>query len=116
MTEELKKLIATAERTKRGSYRDFLITSMGEAYSEFWATEDDNAFNNMLVLAGDFIEDKWVMLSERQCDALNIFGLSRLGVIDVPSKYDCIRIHFENPIEIYLVTSNILARGIEEQL
>ena len=113
MTEELKQLIATAERAKRvdsGSYKDFLIASMGEAYSGLWAGSEGNGFNNMLVLAGDFIEDKWVMLSQRDCDALNLFGLSYLGVVDVPTKYDCIRLHFESPIKIATIASSICAK------
>lgn len=109
MTQELRKLIATAERKESGSYKDFLIASMGEAYNGFWAGSEGNDFNNMLVLAGDFLEDKWIVLSQANCDALNIFGLVRLGVIDVPTKYDCIRLHFEQPIEIEMVASSILA-------
>lgn len=115
MTEELKDLMYTAERAHTGRYSDFLIASVGEAYSGFWAGSEGNGFNNMVVLAGDFNEDYWVILSPLQCDALNIIGLSRLGVIDVPTKYDCIRIHFEEPIEIMSVASSILAKGRLEE-
>lgn len=112
MTKELRQLIATAERKESGIYQDFLIASMGEEYSGLWAGSEGNGFNNMLVLAGDFLEDKWIVLSQANCDALNIFGLVRLGVIDVPTKYGCIRIHFDEPIEIMIAASSILAKGL----
>ena len=43
MTEELKKLIATAERKESGKYRDFLITSMGETYSDYGLAKRETA-------------------------------------------------------------------------
>ena len=112
MTEELKKLIATAKRAKiNESYKDFLIASMGEEYSGFWAEDGGNGFNNMLVLAGDFDQDKWVVLSQRQCDAINLFGMAKLGVVDVPTKYDCIRLHFNQPFKIKMIASAIIIKA-----
>lgn len=110
MTEKLKRLVATAKRKASGCYSDFLIISMGEAYSGFWGA---NGFNNMLVLAGNFLEDEWVILSRMQCDSINILGKSYLSVVDVPEKYDCIRLHFENPIEVISSESTILTKGAE---
>ena len=113
MTEELKQIIDNANYTEHGVYSDFLFISMNEAYNGLWAAYGANGFNNMIVLAGDLAKNEWVRLSLNQCDSFNIMGLSYLGVIDVPTHLDCIRVHFKKPLQILISASSIMSRTVD---
>lgn len=105
MTDKLKDIIDNAKHAKEGTfYTEFLIIPTGQKYEEV------NGFDKMLILAGHLENDEWAIVTDYS-DAFNIFNQGRTINFDVPSKYDCLRIFFDEPIELTLVGSSILSIG-----
>ena len=106
MTEQLKEIIDNAEHAHEGMFfREFLIIPTGEKYGGLWG---ENGFDKMIILAGELDEDKWAIVTNYS-DAFNIINQSRSINFDVPSKYDCLRIWFDKPIELTSIASSVLS-------
>lgn len=111
MTEKLKNIIETAERANEPcSFSEFLIIPTNEAYNGFWG---ENGFDNMIVLGGSLSEDKWFEISKCDCDSFHITWLKGIN-FDSPSDLGCLRAFFDEPIEILISESSILAKGGQE--
>lgn len=108
MTDKLKDIIANAEQAHEGFfYREFLIIPKGTKYDGIWGI---NGFDEMLILAGELETDKWAIVTDYS-DAFNIINCGGSINFDVPSKYDCLRIWFDAPIELTSITSSVLSLG-----
>lgn len=106
MTDKLKEIIDNAEHAKEGKfYKEFLIIPTGHKYDG-----GVNGFDKMLILAGNLENDEWAIVTDYS-DAFNIINQGRTINFDVPSKYDCLRIFFDESIELTSVTSNVLSFG-----
>lgn len=108
MTEKLKEIIDNAEHAKEGTfYKEFLIIPTGQKYDGFWGV---NGYDKMLILAGELETDTWAIVTDYS-DAFNIINQGRTINFDVPSKYDCLRIFFDESIELTSVGSSVLSLG-----
>lgn len=116
MTDELTKLIKDAPYIHSGRFSGFMIVPNG-TYDGFWGV---NGYDNILILAQPWKEDKWYKLAT-EADKFNIFdfkGHHATFNLDIPSEYGVPRIWFDTPIEIdySIPTSDVIGyvKGREE--
>lgn len=114
MTDELKKLIEEAPHIHSGKFGSFMVVPNGQ-YDGFWGI---NGYDNILILARPWREDKWYKLAteadvfivkdlEDRCPTFNL---------DIPSQYGVPRIWFERPIEIdYRVPTSTVMGYVKEK-
>lgn len=107
MRKKLKELIENAEFCVEGVFNEFLIIPTHKKYNGFWGK---NGFENIIVLARHFENEKYYRISQEQCDVFNLFRVSSVG-IDVPDDLGCIRVSSHESIEISFPTSAILGNG-----
>lgn len=118
MTEELKKLIEEASYIHSGKFAAFMVVPNGQ-YDGFWGV---NGYDNILILARPWKEDKWYILST-EADVFNVYELRKHPTalsfnLDIPSQYGVPRIWFNNtPIEIdySIPTANIIGYAKERE-
>lgn len=114
MTDELKKLIEDAPFIHSGKFASFMVVPNGQ-YDGFWGV---NGYDNILILARPWNEDKWYKLAteadvfsvrdyENHCPTFNL---------DIPSQYGVPRIWFERPIEIdYTIPTSTVMGYVKER-
>lgn len=98
MTDELKKLIKEAPHIHSGKFSAFMVVANGQ-YDGFWGV---NGYDNILILAQTWKENKWYKLTTK-VDKFTIFdfkGHRATFNLDIPSDYGVPRIWFDTPIEI----------------
>ena len=98
MTNELTKLIKEAPRIQSGKFSTFMIVPNG-VYDGFWGV---NGYDNILILARPYKEDKWYKLAT-EVDKFTVFDFKNHHAtfnLDIPSQYGVPRIWFDTPIEI----------------
>ena len=117
MTDELTELIKDASYIHSGRFSGFMIVPTNEKYDGFFGV---NGFDNILILAKPWKEDKWYILAT-EADKFNIFDFKDHHAtfnLDIPSEYGVPRIWFDTPIEIdySILTSDVIGyvKGIEE--
>lgn len=115
MTEKLKEIIKNAKHIEEGTFKEFLIIPTGEKYDGFWG---ENGFDEMIILAGNYNNGEWYLLTNFS-DTFNILPFNpfhrMFGInFDSPSDYGCLRVFFDNPIEIESVASSVIARPKED--
>lgn len=115
MTDELKKLIEDAPFIHSGKFSAFMVVPNGQ-HDGFWGV---NGYDNILILARPWNEDKWYKLAT-EADIFNVYDYNRTCVafnLDIPSEYGVPRIWFDRPIEIYydIPTSNVIGYAKERE-
>lgn len=113
MTDELKKLIEDAPHIHSGKFAAFMIVPNGQ-YDGFWGV---NGYDNILILARPWKEDKWYKLAT-EADVFSVCDCSSSFNLDIPSQYGVPRIWFNNtPIEIdySIPTANIIGYAKERE-
>ena len=90
MTEELKKLIDTAETMTSGEFSSLMVVPNGK-YEGFWG---ENGYDNMLILG--CMDKVWYKVADLQVDVFNIFDIREKSSfnMDIPSEYGVPRFWF----------------------
>ena len=90
MTEELKKLIDTAETMTSGEFSSIMVVPNGK-YAGFWG---ENGYDNMLVLG--CMDKVWYKVADCQVDVFEIFEIERVSSfnMDIPYEYGVPRFWF----------------------
>ena len=111
MTDELKKLIEDAPSIHSGKFDSFMVVPNGQ-YDGFWGV---NGYDNILILARPWEEDKWYKLATK-ADVFSVYGNCSSFHLAIPSQYGVPRIWFNNPIEIRheLPTARVLGHAKAE--
>lgn len=117
MTDELTKLIKDAPYIYSGKFSMFMIVPTNEIYDGFWGV---NGFDNILILAKPWKEDKWYKLTT-SVDKFTIFDFKNHHAtfnLDIPSEYGVPRIWFDTPIEIdySIPTSDVMGYVKESEV
>ena len=98
MTDELTKLIEEAPYIRKGKFSAFMILSNG-IYDGFWGV---NGYDNILILARPYKEDKWYILAT-EADNFSVYDFREhysAFNLDIPTEYGIPRIWFDQPVEI----------------
>lgn len=114
MTDELKKLIEDAPFIHSGKFAAFMVVPNGQ-YDGFWGV---NGYDNILILARPWKEDKWYKLAT-EADMFSIYDYTEKYSsfnLDIPSQYNVPRIWFNKPIEILYETptANVIGHAKAE--
>lgn len=114
MTDELKKLIEEAPFIHSGKFNSFMVVPNGQ-YDGFWGV---NGYDNILILARPYEEDKWYKLATA-ADVFNVYDYTQTCSsfnLDIPSEYGVPRIWFGKPIEIDypIPTANVIGYAKSE--
>ena len=115
MTDELKKLIAEAPIIHSGKFAAFMIVPNGQ-FDGFWGV---NGYDNILILARPWNEDKWYKLATA-ADVFDVYDYTRTCSsfnLDIPTQYGVPRIWFCKPIEIdyFIPTANVIGYAKERK-
>ena len=114
MTDKLTQLIEEAPYIHEGIFSSFMIVSNG-IYDGFWGV---NGYDNILILAKPYKEDKWYILAT-EVDIFNVYDYTKTSVgfsLDIPTEYGVPRIWFYKPIHIdfNIPTSTIIGYAVSE--
>ena len=109
MTDEIKKLIASAPIRREGYFSSFLIIPSGEKYGGFWG---ENGYNNIILLGGNC--EGWFNITD-SADSVMFSGIKHIN-FDVPNENNSVRFWFDEPIYINneLNLSTLLGRPAEK--
>ena len=100
MNKALKELYDNAEPRLAGRYDWFLVVSDNKKYSGFCG---ENGYNSMTLLGYDSTTQKYYKVTSQMADVFYTIDKMTWN-IDIPTKYNCVRIFFNGSVYI---TDNI---------
>lgn len=104
MKKKLKELIENAPFKGVGTFTEFLLIPTNKEYDGFWGK---NGYNNVIVLGYNKKEEVWCKVSYEQCDNMFISNIRNFNM-DIPRDLGCIRIWFNDVIELSPPASSVI--------